>query len=51
MLEIITFCWLVLLTNGDAYCYCEGETPPPDIAVVVVLDESGRPKEEPLPIP
>ena len=28
LIEIIFTCWLILLPNGDAFCYCQGETPP-----------------------
>lgn len=29
MIEVIFFtCWLMMLPNGDMYCYCEGEQPP-----------------------
>lgn len=29
MIEIFFTCWLVLMPNGDLFCYCEGEDPPP----------------------
>lgn len=41
--EIFTTCWLVLLANGAVHCYCEGEDPPVDEAVVT--QEARRPVE------
>jgi hypothetical protein len=27
LIEIIFTCWLILLSNGDVYCYCQDEAP------------------------
>ena len=33
MIEVFFICWLVLLPGGDAFCYCENESPPSEITV------------------
>jgi hypothetical protein len=32
--EILVTCWMVILPSGDAFCYCEGENPPPVVRQV-----------------
>lgn len=39
VIEIIFTCWLILLPNGDAFCYCENETPVVPTSVTTTKDQ------------
>lgn len=41
MIEIFFTCWLVMLANGDLFCYCEGEPAPVATEQVVSVEAFG----------
>lgn len=44
MIEIFFTCWLILLSDGSMFCYCEGEDTPaiPAEQVVSVAEPNGK---------
>ena len=39
LIEIIFTCWLILLPNGDAFCYCGNEIPVVPTVVTTTKDQ------------